>query len=66
VFDLKLQSTKAEHLRALHLGERALVFSNVWDATSARVVENLEYPATTSTYIANMLGGQREYQLRRG
>ena len=57
-FDPKQQSTKAEALRQLHHGERAVVFPNVWDATSARVVEELGYPAvaTTSAGIANMLG----------
>ena len=57
-FDAKQQSAKAEALRQLHHGERAIVFPNVWDATSARVVEELGYPAvaTTSAGIANMLG----------
>src|SRR4051812_6322807 len=57
-FDVKLQSAKAETLRKLHHGPRAVVFPNVWDATSARVVEELGYPAvaTTSAGIANMLG----------
>jgi 2-methylisocitrate lyase-like PEP mutase family enzyme len=57
-FDLKLQAAKAETLRKLHHGRRAVVFPNVWDATSARVVEELGYPAvaTTSAGIANMLG----------
>lgn len=57
-FDAKQQSAKAETLRQLHHGERAVVFPNVWDATSARVVEELGYPAiaTTSAGIANMLG----------
>jgi 2-methylisocitrate lyase-like PEP mutase family enzyme len=56
--DLKLQSAKAETLRQLHQGSRAVVFPNVWDATSARVIEELGYPAiaTTSAGIANMLG----------
>jgi 2-methylisocitrate lyase-like PEP mutase family enzyme len=57
-FDVKLQAAKAETLRKLHQGPRAVVFPNVWDATSARVVEELGYPAiaTTSAGIANMLG----------
>ncbi len=56
--DLKLQSAKAETLRQLHQGSHAVIFPNVWDATSARVVEELGYPAvaTTSAGIANMLG----------
>ncbi len=57
-FDLKLQSERAETLRRLHLGTKAVVFANVWDVTSARVVEELGYPAlaTTSAGVANMLG----------
>jgi 2-methylisocitrate lyase-like PEP mutase family enzyme len=57
-FDSRQQSAKAEALRQLHHGERAIVFPNVWDATSARIVEELGYPAvaTTSAGIANMLG----------
>jgi len=57
-FDLKQQSAKAETLRQLHHGPRAVIFPNVWDATSARIVEEAEYPAvaTTSAGIANMLG----------
>jgi len=57
-FDPKQQSAKAETLRQLHHGDRAVIFPNVWDATSARVVEELGYPAvaTTSAGIANMLG----------
>jgi 2-methylisocitrate lyase-like PEP mutase family enzyme len=57
-FDLKLQTAKAETLRKLHHGPRAAVFPNVWDATSARIVEELGYPAvaTTSAGVANMLG----------
>lgn len=56
--DLKQQSAKAETLRQLHQGSHAVIFPNVWDATSARVVEELGYPAvaTTSAGIANMLG----------
>src|SRR3954449_3269048 len=57
-FDVKLQSAKAEKLRQLHQGSKAVVFPNVWDVTSARVVEELGYPAvaTTSAGIANALG----------
>jgi 2-methylisocitrate lyase-like PEP mutase family enzyme len=57
-FDAKRQSEKAETLRQLHYGDHAVVFPNAWDATSARVVEELGYPAvaTTSAGIANMLG----------
>jgi 2-methylisocitrate lyase-like PEP mutase family enzyme len=55
---------KAERLRALHAGPRILVLCNVWDAASARIVEDAGFPAiaTTSAGIANSLGyadGQR-------
>ncbi|MDE3135615.1 MAG: isocitrate lyase/phosphoenolpyruvate mutase family protein [Acidobacteriota bacterium] len=55
---------KAERLRALHAGPRILVLCNVWDAASARIVEEVGFPAlaTTSAGIANSLGyadGQR-------
>jgi 2-methylisocitrate lyase-like PEP mutase family enzyme len=49
---------KAERLRALHAGPRILVLCNVWDAASARVVEDAGFPAiaTSSAGIANSLG----------
>jgi 2-methylisocitrate lyase-like PEP mutase family enzyme len=55
---------KAERLRALHAGPRILVLCNVWDAASARVVEDAGFPAvaTSSAGIAYSLGypdGQR-------
>jgi 2-methylisocitrate lyase-like PEP mutase family enzyme len=52
------QASKAERLRSLHYGSRAVIFANVWDVPSARVVEDLGYPAlaTTSAGIANSLG----------
>jgi 2-methylisocitrate lyase-like PEP mutase family enzyme len=48
------QRKKAEALRALHSGPEALVLVNVWDAGSARIVEDLGFPAiaTTSAGIA--------------
>ncbi len=49
---------KAERLRALHAGPRILVLCNVWDAASARIVEEAGYPAlaTTSAGMAHMRG----------
>jgi 2-methylisocitrate lyase-like PEP mutase family enzyme len=49
---------KAERLRSLHAGTRILVLCNVWDAASARIVEEAGYPAiaTSSGAIANSLG----------
>jgi 2-methylisocitrate lyase-like PEP mutase family enzyme len=48
------QRKKAETLRGLHAGPEALVLVNVWDGGSARMVEDLGFPAiaTTSAGIA--------------
>ena len=48
------QRKKADALRGLHSGPEALVLVNVWDAGSARIVEDLGFPAvaTTSAGIA--------------
>jgi 2-methylisocitrate lyase-like PEP mutase family enzyme len=52
------QKQKAEKLRALHHGPDILLFPNVWDVASARIIEHLGLPAlaTSSAAIANMLG----------
>ena len=62
--DIATQARKAETLRKLHGGPRVLVLPNAWDVASARVLEELGYPAiaTTSAGIAFALGypdGQR-------
>ncbi len=62
--DPKAQAEKAEQLRKLHHGPRILVLANAWDVASARVLEELGYPAiaTTSAGVAAALGypdGQR-------
>lgn len=62
--NLQEQARKAEALRKLHAGPRILVLANAWDVTSARIVEELGFPAvaTTSAGVANSLGypdGQR-------
>jgi len=62
--DMKEQGRKAEQLRKLHGGPRVLVLPNAWDVASARVLEELGYPAiaTTSAGVAFSLGypdGQR-------
>lgn len=58
------QAKKAEQLRKLHAGPHILVLPNVWDVASARVLEELGYPAvaTSSAGVAFSLGyrdGQR-------
>jgi 2-methylisocitrate lyase-like PEP mutase family enzyme len=62
--DMRMQAEKAEQFRKLHHGPRILVLPNVWDVASARVVEELGYPAlaTTSAGVAFARGypdGQR-------
>lgn len=48
------QQEKAQALRALHRPGQPLVLINVWDAVTARIVEELGYPAiaTTSAGVA--------------
>jgi 2-methylisocitrate lyase-like PEP mutase family enzyme len=56
--NIQAQARKAEQLRKLHGGPRILVFPNAWDVASARIVEELGFPAiaTTSAGIAAVLG----------
>jgi len=58
------QARKAEQLRRLHEGPRILILANAWDVISARIVEQVGFPAlaTTSAGVAAVLGyrdGQR-------
>lgn len=48
------QRKKAEAFRSLHAGEGALLLPNIWDAATARIVEQAGFPAiaTTSAGIA--------------
>jgi 2-methylisocitrate lyase-like PEP mutase family enzyme len=50
--------TKTEKLRALHHGPKILVLPNAWDCASARIFEELSFPAiaTTSAGVAFSLG----------
>lgn len=64
MIDRQAQGKKAELLRKLHSGGKILVLPNAWDVASARVLEELRYPAiaTTSAGVAFALGypdGQR-------
>jgi 2-methylisocitrate lyase-like PEP mutase family enzyme len=56
--DMREQGQKAEQLRKLHQGPKILVFPNAWDVASARVLEDLGYPAiaTSSAAVAFCLG----------
>ena len=62
--NIKAQAEKAEKLRKLHHGPRILALPNAWDVVSARILEELGYPAiaTSSAAVAFSLGypdGQR-------
>ncbi len=48
------QIAKAEAFRAMHARPEPLVLVNVWDVASARIIEDLGFPAiaTTSAGIA--------------
>jgi 2-methylisocitrate lyase-like PEP mutase family enzyme len=50
--------SRAEKLRALHHGPEVLVLPNAWDCASARIFEELGFPAvaTTSAGVAFSLG----------
>jgi len=62
--DKSVQAQKAALLKKLHEGPRILVLANAWDPISARIVEEIGFPAvaTTSAGVAATLGypdGQR-------
>jgi 2-methylisocitrate lyase-like PEP mutase family enzyme len=62
--DKTSQARKAALLKELHQGPKILVLANAWDAISARIVEEIGFPAvaTTSAGVAATLGypdGQR-------
>ena len=56
--DKLLQAQKAALLKKLHGGPRILVMANAWDVISARIVEDIGFPAvaTTSAGVAASLG----------
>jgi 2-methylisocitrate lyase-like PEP mutase family enzyme len=56
--NVQAQALKAEKLRKLHSGPKMLLLPNAWDVASARIVEDLGFPAiaTTSAGIAATLG----------
>jgi len=56
--NVQAQALKAQQLRKLHSGPKMLVLPNAWDVASARIVEDLGFPAiaTTSAGIAATLG----------
>ena len=56
--DKTLQAQKAAQLQKSHAGPRILVMANAWDVISARIVEDIGFPAvaTTSAGVAASLG----------
>ncbi len=62
------QKQKAHTLRKLHQGPDLLVLVNIWDVASARVIEDLGFPAvaTSSAAIANSLGYPDGERISRG
>jgi len=56
--DKAVQARKSAQLKKLHGGPKILVMANVWDAISARMVEDIGFPAvaTTSAGVAAALG----------
>jgi len=66
--NIKAQAEKAERLRKLHHGPRILALPNAWDAVSARILEELGYPAiaTSSAAVAFSLGYPDGQRISRG
>jgi 2-methylisocitrate lyase-like PEP mutase family enzyme len=66
--NIKAQAEKAEKLRKLHHGPRILALPNAWDVVSARILEELGYPAiaTSSAAVAFSLGYPDGQRISRG
>jgi 2-methylisocitrate lyase-like PEP mutase family enzyme len=64
---VRVQAEKAEQFRKLHQGPRILLLPNAWDVASARILEELSYPAiaTTSAGVAFSLGYPDGQRIRR-
>jgi 2-methylisocitrate lyase-like PEP mutase family enzyme len=52
IMDVKALAEKAEKLRKLHHGPRILALPNAWDVVSARILEELGYPAVATSSAA--------------
>lgn len=57
-FDVQIQNKLAYRFSELHDGDEMLILPNVWDCTSAKIFEELGFPAlaTTSSGVAWSLG----------
>src|SRR5262245_7195500 len=66
--DRTVQGQKAALLKKLHHGAKILVLANAWDAISARIVEEIGFPAvaTTSAGVAATLGYPEGQRVSRG
>lgn len=66
--NVKIQGEKAEILRKLHHGSKILALPNAWDVASARILEELDYPAiaTSSAAVAFALGYPDGQRISRG
>jgi len=66
--DIKAHAEKAEKLRKLHHGPRILALPNAWDVVSARILQELGYPAiaTSSAAMAFSLGYPDGQRISRG
>ena len=64
----RVQAEKAEQFRRLHDGPRILVLPNAWDVASARILEEMGYPAiaTSSAAVAACLGYPDGQRISRG
>jgi len=61
-------AAKADRFLKLHYGPEILILANVWDAASARIVEQAGFPAiaTSSAAVANSLGYPDGERISRG
>ncbi|EFH81854.1 isocitrate lyase/PEP mutase family protein [Ktedonobacter racemifer] len=66
--DYQKQQERAAQFRQLHYDAPLLVLPNVWDAASARIIEQAGFPAiaTTSSGVATVLGYSDGQHISRG
>jgi 2-methylisocitrate lyase-like PEP mutase family enzyme len=51
----KVQKAKAERFRAQHLDEKLLVLPNIWDALSAKLIQQVGYQSLATASVATAL-----------
>ena len=52
---MKTQRERAELFRSLHQGDRLLILPNAWDVPTARIFEDLGFPAVATSSAAQMV-----------